>query len=58
MLRTVAEGEPVLKAIMPQDCVRVRLDPDALQYFDVAGIHSMIVVPARIGEVVVGIGRP
>ncbi len=55
VLRTVAEGEPVLKAIMPQDCVRVRLDPDALQYFDVAGIHSMIAVPARIGEVVVGL---
>jgi excisionase family DNA binding protein/PAS domain S-box-containing protein len=52
VLRSVADGATVLKALVPQDCVRSRVDPEAVQYFEDAGIHSMIVAPAsHAGEV-------
>jgi excisionase family DNA binding protein/PAS domain S-box-containing protein len=52
VLQSVANGATVLKALVPQDCVRSRVDPEAVQYFEHAGIHSMIVAPAtHAGEV-------
>jgi excisionase family DNA binding protein len=55
VLQAVARGETVLKALVAQDCVRNRVDPEAVQYFDEAGIHSMIVAPAVAGDEVVGL---
>jgi excisionase family DNA binding protein/PAS domain S-box-containing protein len=55
VLQTVARGSSVLKALVAQDCVHNRVDPEALQYFDEAGIHSMIVVPAFADDDVVGL---
>jgi excisionase family DNA binding protein len=55
VLASVAQGATVCKALVPQDCVRARIDAEAVQYFDDAGIHSMIVVPAQSDEDVVGL---
>jgi excisionase family DNA binding protein len=55
VLQTVAHGSSVLKALVAQDCVHNRVDPEALQYFDDAGIHSMIVAPAFADGEVVGL---
>ena len=55
VLQTVADGSSVLKALVAQDCVHNRVDPEALQHFDEAGIHSMIVAPAFADGEVVGL---
>jgi GAF domain-containing protein len=55
VLQTVARGSSVLKALVAQDCVHNRVDPEALQYFGEAGIHSMIVAPAFADDEVVGL---
>jgi excisionase family DNA binding protein len=55
VLASVAQGETVLKALVPQDCIRSRVDAEAVQHFDEAGIHSMIVVPAQCDDDVVGL---
>jgi excisionase family DNA binding protein len=55
VLASVAQGATVLKALVPQDCIRSRVDAEAVQYFDDAGIHSMIVVPAQSDDDVVGL---
>ena len=55
VLANVAEGKTVLKAIVPQDCVRTNTDPEAVQYLDDAGFHSMVVAPAKMDGTVVGL---
>jgi excisionase family DNA binding protein len=45
VLAAVAQGETVLKPHVPQDCVRSRLPAEAVEHFQEAGIHSMIVAP-------------
>jgi excisionase family DNA binding protein/PAS domain S-box-containing protein len=55
VLSTVAAGTTVLKPIMPQDCIRTNVDAEAMQYFDDAGFHSMIVAPAQANGEVVGL---
>jgi excisionase family DNA binding protein/PAS domain S-box-containing protein len=55
VLGAVARGETVLKALVPQDCIRTNIDPEVIQYYDEAGFHSMIVAPAKSGGEVVGL---
>jgi PAS domain-containing protein len=47
VLEQVTGGETVVKEIVPQDCVRRGVDAEFTQYLDHAGIHSMVVAPAR-----------
>jgi excisionase family DNA binding protein len=54
VLDAVAAGSTVFRHIVAQDCVRRRVDPEITQYLDVAGVHSMIVAPARSDDEVVG----
>jgi excisionase family DNA binding protein len=55
VLGPVAQGETILKPLVPQDCVRSRLPAEAVEHFEEAGIHSMIVAPARHAGHVLGL---
>lgn len=53
--QVMSTGEALFLPHVPQDKLRATTRPEVLQYLDVVGVHSAIVVPVRHGGRVLGI---
>jgi excisionase family DNA binding protein/PAS domain S-box-containing protein len=51
----VAAGHAVLIPHLRQDKLREAVDPELIQYLDLSGVHSLIAVPAFLGDEVVAL---